>query len=1010
MNDFWRTLEEYADTEEFREFIRRDYPSQSEALLDPLSRRRFLQLMGASLALAGLNGCWRPPTETIVPYVRQPEEIVPGQPLFYATAMPIAGLGTGLLVESHMGRPTKVEGNPLHPASLGATDVLAQASILDLWDPDRAKTLTYRGQIRPWSAFVTALRDALEREKKVDGAGLRLLTGTVSSPTLAEQLRSLLKEYPAAKWHQYEAAGRHHTRAGARAAFGGDFQTLYRLDRADVIVAFGAELLSCSPGYLRYTHDFAARRRNVSPDKPTSRLYAIESTPSSAGALADHRLALPPSAIEPLARALAAQLGMGGDNPSAGPLYSAQLQWLAAVAADLQQHRGTSVVLVSEAQPVAVHALGHALNAALGNVGQTVLYSEPVEANPTDEIASLRELTQDIDRGAVTTLIILEGDPAYNAPADINFAELLAKVPLRIHLSVDANQTSALSDWHIPAAHYLESWGDVRAFDGTVTIMQPLIAPLYGGRTAHEFLAALSAQPQQSSHDLVKQHWNRRIGKAEADFETWWRKSLHDGVVEGSAFSTQALTPKLTASSTPSPLPSPASGRRSSETSQQQFPAADSGNPKSEIQNANFLEVVFRPDPCLFDGRFANNGWLQELPKPITKITWDNAAYLSPATARRLALNLAEGWRGGNVAADVIEIKLNGRSLRAPVWIVPGQADNTIELQLGYGRSRAGRVGSGVGYDAYRLRQSNALWSAPQAQIAKPGERYTLAATQLHHVMEGRDLVRAKTLEQLREGANAPDRESHPPSLYPDYKYAGYAWGMSIDLNACIGCNACVIACQAENNIPIVGKEQVERSREMHWLRIDTYYRGAPDNPESYVQPVLCMQCENAPCELVCPVAATAHSAEGLNDMVYNRCVGTRYCSNNCPYKVRRFNFLQFSDWTTATLKAMRNPDVTVRSRGVMEKCTYCVQRINAAKIDAEKEGRRVRDGEITTACQQACPAQAIVFGDINDKNSQVVQRKADPRNYGLLAEELNTRPRTTYLAAVRNPNPNLKN
>ena len=431
-------------------------------------------------------------------------------------------------------------------------------------------------------------------------------------------------------------------------------------------------------------------------------------------------------------------------------------------------------------------------------------------------------------------------------------------------------------------------------------------------------------------------------------------------------------------------------------------------NAKAPLPNPKPLELVFRPDPSLFDGRFANNGWLQELPKPLTKLTWDNAAYLSPATANRLGLNTAVGLRGGNVDADVIEIRLNRRTVRAPVWIVPGQAEDTIELQLGYGRSRAGPVGRGVGFDAYRLRTTDALWSARGAEIGKTGERSALAATQIHHAFEGRDIVRAATLDEFVAKPNFAQGESEHPSLYPQYEYTGYKWGLSIDLNACIGCNACVVACQSENNIPVVGKEQVLRSREMHWLRIDTYFKGAPEDPQTFVQPVPCMHCENAPCEVVCPVAATAHSAEGLNDMVYNRCVGTRYCSNNCPYKVRRFNFLQFSDWNIESLKAQRNPDVTVRSRGVMEKCTYCVQRINQGKIDAEKEGRRVKDGEIVTACQQACPAEAIVFGDLNDPQSRVAALKADPRNYSLL-EELNTRPRTTYLAALRNPNPQLK-
>ena len=1006
---FWRSLEEYAETDEFREFIEREYPSQLEAIIDPLSRRRFLQLMAASLALAGLGACSRAPTETIVPYVRQPEEIVPGKPLYFATAMSIRGLATGLLVESHMGRPTKVEGNPLHPASLGASDAFAQASVLTLYDPDRSRTSTYLGRIRPWSAFFGELRGALERERQTGGAGLRILTGTVTSPTLADQLRALLKEYPKAKWHQFEPAGLHHTRAGARLAFGAYAQTQYRLEKAEVVFALDAELLACSPGALRYAHDFAQRRK-ITERPEMNRLYAVESTPSSTGAMADHRLALAPGELEPFARALAAKLGIGG----AASVAESRQNWLDSAARDLQQHRGRSLIVVGEPQPPALHALAHAMNAALGNVGQTVLYTQPVEAEPVDEIASLRELVEDMESGQVTTLVILEGNPVYTAPADFEFARKLEKVGLRIHLGLYENETAALCHWHIPAAHYLESWSDTRAYDGTVTILQPLIAPLYGGKTAHEMLAALSAQPQRSAYDIVSQYWRSRSGKQEQDFTGWWRKSLHDGIIEGSAFPAKSFSVNLARiTERPSRPPSPASGRGGKEPD-----ASESDKLKSEIQNPKFaagaergLEIVFRPDPNIFDGRFANNAWLQELPKPLTKLTWDNAALLSPATANRLGVGYDTGWRGGDVHAEMIELRFQGRTVRAPVWVLPGQAENTITLHLGYGRSRAGRVGSNVGTNAYVLRSSDSLWSGTGVEVRRLGERYPLAATQLHHNMHGRELVRAGTLQQYQKNPKFAHAEKHGTdtgvSLYPEYKYPGYAWGMAIDLSLCIGCNACVVACQAENNIPVVGKNEVLRGREMHWLRVDSYFKGAPENPETYYEPVPCMHCEKAPCEVVCPVTATAHSAEGLNDMVYNRCVGTRYCSNNCPYKVRRFNFLQYSDWQTESLKPMRNPDVTVRSRGVMEKCTYCVQRINHAKIEADMEGRRVRDGEITTACQQACPAQAIVFGDINESNSRVAQMKASPRNFSLL-DELNTQPRTTYLAALRNPNPDL--
>jgi molybdopterin-containing oxidoreductase family iron-sulfur binding subunit len=722
--------------------------------------------------------------------------------------------------------------------------------------------------------------------------------------------------------------------------------------------------------------------------------------------MAEHRLVLTPSEVEPFARALGAKFGIG----AAVSLPDSRQEWLDSAARDLQKHRGRSLLIVGEPQPPAVHAMSHAINAALGNVGQSLIYTETVEAEPVDEIASLRELTADMERGRVTTLVIIESNPVYSAPADFEFAQKLQNVGLRIHLGLYENETAALCHWHIPAAHYLESWSDCRAYDGTAAIVQPVIAPLYGGKTAHEMLAALSAQPQRSSYDVVRDYWRNRSGKQQEDFAAWWRKSLHDGVIEGSAFPAKSLSVNLArvteigsqkseVSGQPSPPPSPASGRGSK----------DSGDPKSEIQNPQSLEIVFRPDPNIFDGRFANNAWLQELPKPLTKLTWDNAALLSPGTAKRLGLGDDTGWRGGDVHVEMIELRFQGRTVRAPVWILPGHAENTVTLHLGYGRSRAGRVGSNIGCNAYTLRSSDALWSGSGVEIHKLDERYAMAVTQLHHNMQGRELVRAGTLQQYRKNPQFAQGASHDSriSLYPDFKYEGAAWGMAIDLSLCTGCNACVVACQAENNIPVVGKDQVQRSREMHWLRVDNYFKGAPENPETYYEPVPCMHCEKAPCEVVCPVTATAHSAEGLNDMVYNRCVGTRYCSNNCPYKVRRFNFLQYSDWETESLKPMRNPDVTVRSRGVMEKCTYCVQRINQAKIEAEIDGRPVRDGEITTACQQACPAQAIVFGDTNEPGSRVAEMKASPRNFSLL-EELNTRPRTTYLAAVRNPNPEM--
>ena len=948
---------------------RRDFARQLARWQDPISRRRFLELMGASLALAGLAGCSYPPNQRIVPYVRQPEEVVPGKPLYYASAALLGGYASGVLVESHLGRPTKVEGNPQHPVSLGATDAFAQASVLTLYDPSRAQTVTNRGQISNWSAFRSTLSAAMSAQRARQGAGLRILTETITSPTLANQLDSLLRDLPQAKWHQYEPLARDNARAGVRLAFGQALAYRYRLDAADVILALDGDFLAWEPGSVRYIRDFAARRQPRPGQPALNRVYVVESTPSTIGAVADHRLPLPARQIEPFARALAAALGLavGGGSPQLPP--GVPDGWLRAMVNDLQQHRGASLVVVGDGQPPLVHALAHALNQALGNIGRTIEYTDPIEAAPTDHGASLRELVDDMQAGRVEVLAILGGNPVYTAPADLGFADALTKVGLRFHLGLFEDETSALCHWHIPETHPLETWSDARAYDGTVTILQPLIAPLYAdSKSAHELLAALADQ-EQSGHDVVKGYWQSQYPGG--DFETFWRTALHDGVVPDTALParTVAVRPDWTAGAA-----SPPAGPRAGE-----------------------LEIVFRPDPSTYDGRFASNAWLLELPRPLSKLTWGNAAQLSPATAARLGLE----------DGTVVELRYRGRSVRAPILVQPGQADDSVTVTLGYGRTRGAGAGIGVGFNAYSLRTAAAPWFDGGLELVPTGAREQLAIARDHHRMEGRELVRATTAAALQAGTVAPAPEP-TDSLYPPYAYTGYAWGMVIDLSACVGCNACIVACQAENNIPVVGKEEVLRGREMHWLRVDTYYEGPAENPRVYHQLVPCMHCENAPCELVCPVNATVHSDEGLNDMVYNRCIGTRYCSNNCPYKVRRFNFFQYSDWDTASLKALRNPDVTVRSRGVMEKCTYCVQRITHARIQAETEGRRIADGEVLTACQAACPAGAIVFGDLNDPNSQVARLRADRRNYALLAE-LNTRPRTTYLMAVRNPNPTLE-
>jgi MoCo/4Fe-4S cofactor protein with predicted Tat translocation signal len=968
---FWRSFEELADTQAFRSFVHREFPQQASEWLDPVGRRGFLKLMGASLALAGA-ACTRQPEELIVPYVRQPENLVPGRALYFATTMPLGGSGLGLLVESHEGRPTKVEGNPLHPASLGATDAYAQGSVLQLYDPDRSSALTYLGEIRSWSAFVQVMRAALGERQAFGGAGLRFLTESVSSPTLIGQIAEVLTALPEARWHQYEPVNHDNAHAGAQLAFGQPLDAHYRFDQAQVVVALDADVLGTGPGTVRYARDFATGRRVRRANAQMNRLYVAEPAPTPTGAIADHRLPVRAGQIEAIARAIAAGVTGGG---AAGPLGSPDAEtWVQAAVQDLQAHRGSSLVAVGENQPPAVHALAHAINGALGNVGHTLVYTDPIVPvpEPGTQLESLRQLVADMQNGQVQLLVMLGGNPVYTAPADLDFAEALRKVPLRVHLSMYDDETSALCHWHVPETHFLEQWSDVRAFDGTASIVQPLIQPLYRGRSAHEVVTVFSARPERTALDAVREHWQGEPQGQGDDFEVLWRRWLHDGVIPGTA---RPVRTDVGAGGTVPPAAQP--------------------------QAAGGLEIHFEHDPAVYDGRFANVGWLQELPKPLTKLTWDNVAMIAPATAERLGLT----------NEDVVEIAYRDRTVNAPVWVQPGHAVDCVTVHLGYGRTRAGRVAEGAGFDAYVLRTADAPWFGAGVELRRTGRHYRLAGTQGHHSMENRNLVRAGTIEDYRHDPEFARHLGHEPprtmSLYPEWKYEGYKWGMAIDQGVCTGCSACVVACVAENNIPVVGKQEVLRGREMQWLRIDRYYEGTPDNPAIHHQPMLCQHCENAPCEVVCPVAATTHSPEGLNEMTYNRCVGTRYCSHNCPYKVRRFNFLLYSDWETPSVKLVRNPDVTVRSRGVMEKCTFCVQRINRARQDAKVQGRAIRDGEVVTACQAACPTEAIVFGDLNDPSSRVSHLYAEAHGYPLLAD-LNTRPRISYLAPLKNPNPTL--
>jgi MoCo/4Fe-4S cofactor protein with predicted Tat translocation signal len=985
---FWQSLEELSDTRQYRNFLENEFPANAEENSDGINRRDVLKLMAASAAMAGLGACTKLPTEKIVPYVHPPEEIVAGRPLFYASSMPNGGAATGVLVESHMGRPTKVEGNPEHPGSLGGTNVFMQASILNMYDPDRSQTVLHEGRVSSWNDFAAEMSNYRTRLAP-KGAGLRLFTETVISPTLGSQIKTLLSQFPEAKWHQYEPCGGDGAREGARLAFGRPVNSVYHFDQADVILSLDADFLSTGPGHVRYTRDFASRRDlSAGSSSRLNRLYVAESMTTSTGVMADHRLPLRSSDIDDLSRQIAAAAGIVVP-PSMNASRKIPSEWVSAVWRDLSAHRGSSVVIAGEQQPAFVHALAHAINAALGNVGKTIVYTESIEADPVNQTESLRDLVNDLNAGQVDFLVILGGNPVYDAPADFDFASALQKARLRVHCGPYKDETAELCHWHAPAAHYLESWSDARAFEGTVGIIQPLIAPLYDGHSAHEVVALFTGDGGKSGHDLVRDYWQSQRLEKDKAFEAFWETSLHDGLMAGTALPAISVAPRAD--------------------------FVSHGGAQTAHDDANTLEIVFRPDPSVGDGKFANNGWLQELPKPVTRLTWDNAAMISPSTAQQLALT----------TGDYVKLSLAGRQLEAGVYIVPGHADNSITLHLGYGRRLGGSIGTGPGFNAYLLRNSNAPWIATGLRIEKTGKSYYFVSTQQQYTidMDGhpseeesdaafrRDLVRVATFDEFRRdpnfAKNPEEEKTKGLSIYPGYKYEGYAWGMSIDLNRCVGCNACVIACQSENNIAVVGKDQVSRGRAMHWIRIDTYFRGGLENPEMYYEPLPCMQCENAPCEYVCPVGATTHSSEGLNDMTYNRCVGTRYCSNNCPYKVRRFNFYLFSDFKTQSLYGMRNPNVTVRSRGVMEKCTYCVQRINAAKIRSEVENRTVRDGEIVTACQAACPAEAIIFGNINDPSSRVSKLKAESRNYGLL-EDLNTRPRTTYLARVRNPNPEI--
>lgn len=1030
---YWRTLDEVSQSEEFKSWFEDEFPNRKE--LFQIDRRSLLKFAGASLALAGLTGCRGVflPEEKLVPYVKAPEELVPGKALFYASTVTMAGYGTGVLVEQHEGRPIKLEGNPDHPGSLGSLGSIAQAEVLNFYDPDRSQNVMAKDEISTWEEFQKAVREQLEPRKATGGQGMAVLFGAVTSPTLAGMIEDFKKKYPAAKLYSWEPAGRDSVTKAVQTLTGKPGVPVYDFSKAKVVVSLDSDFLSATdnPGSLVYARQFAEARRVVGHHGEMNRVYAIEANCGLVGASADHRYMVKPSEVYGAALALAGAVGASVPGGEAPGRLATDLQ---AIADDLKKNAGASIVIAGEHAPAEVHVAALLINNALGNIGKTVKLVASPEA--TASLPSISDLAKDIDSKLIDLLYISNSNPVYTAPADLNFAEKLEKVKTKIQLTHHHDETSELCDWILPIAHSLEAWGDARAFDGTASIIQPLIAPLFDGRSEVEVFSTFLGQ-SRGGYDLVRDYWkSQKLGGAE--FEKGWRTAVHNGTVPSTASATLAVAGASAS------LPTPLKG-----TSQ--------------------YEASFIPDPAVFDGRYSNNGWLQELPRPLTKVVWDNVVTLSPADAK--ALNVKND--------EMVEVKTATASLKGIVYVLPGQPNGSVTINLGYGRTAGGSLAAighlrgadqGGGCNAYALRTTKGLSFTAITEIKSLGTEEHLASTQGHSPLGGsrmpdepikRDIIRAGTLVEFLKAAEEAEKETDEAkkkekfnealsngnhivedeeidknNLYPEetYEWDGDQWGMVIDMNTCTGCGACITACQAENNISVVGKEQVGRGREMHWIRLDRYYSGSDENPDVVWQPIACVHCEKAPCEPVCPVAATVHSHEGLNQMVYNRCVGTRYCSNNCPYKVRRFNYLNWTDnqeqFTTNVtpystravpgpikepkaqgvqlLKLLNNPDVTVRGRGVMEKCTYCVQRINEARIESKKAGKRIADGDILTACQQTCPSQAIVFGNLADKTSQVAKLKDDPRSY-LLLKELQTRPRTSHMAKLRNPNPEIK-